>query len=273
MSRATLLEIVRDTAQALRDLSPDEAQTEARLLVAAAAGLPPREVFRFSRTELSAPQEASLRSLLSERLTGKPLQYILGEWEFMGLPFKTDARALIPRQDTETLCEACLALIRGRGYKSCLDLCCGSGCVGISLARLSGIRVALADVDGAALSLARENAAINNVSAAFMKSDLLENVRGRYDLVACNPPYLSDADMRSLQREVAFEPRGALYGGADGLDFYRALAQSAMEFINPGGALVMEVGFGQAEAVSRLFPKTERTRDLNGIERVVTAYR
>lgn len=273
MSRTTLLEAVRDTTLALRKLSPDEAQLEARRLVAAAADLPARDVYRFGQTELTGAQQASLRALLAERLTGKPLQYILGEWEFMGLPFKTDARALIPRQDTETLAEVCLALIRGRAYKSCLDLCCGSGCVGVSLAKLAGIRVALADVDEAALSLARENAARNGVCAAFIQSDLLAGVRERYDLIACNPPYLSDADMRSLQREVSFEPRRALYGGADGLGFYRALAASAMDSLNPGGALAMEVGFGQAEAVSRFFTKTERTRDLNGIERVVTAYR
>ncbi|HWQ58012.1 MAG TPA: peptide chain release factor N(5)-glutamine methyltransferase, partial [Clostridia bacterium] len=109
--------------------------------------------------------------------------------------------------------------------------------------------------------------------AQFVQSDLFANIRERYDLIACNPPYLSDADMQTLQRELAFEPRRALYGGADGLDFYRALAREAMAFLNPGGALALEVGFGQAETVAALFAKTELTRDLNGVERVVTAYR
>ncbi len=273
MNGTTLLEAMRDTALALKKLSPNEAQLEARHLVAAAAELPARDLYRLGETALTPAQRERLQVLLASRLTGRPLQYILGEWEFMGLSFKTDARALIPRQDTETLVETCLALIRGRGYKSCLDLCCGSGCIGISLARLSGVRVSLADISKAALSLARENASLNRVSPEFIQSDLLANVRTRYDLIACNPPYLSDADMRSLQKEVTFEPAGALHGGADGLDFYRALAANAMDYLNPGGALALEVGFGQAEAVSRLLLKTERTRDLNGIERVVTAFR
>ncbi|HWQ58512.1 MAG TPA: HemK/PrmC family methyltransferase, partial [Clostridia bacterium] len=194
MNRPTLGEALQKTAAILNFLPFGEARTEARLLVARAAGLPAGSVSLYGATELTPADEAVLEALVRERLTGKPLQYVLGEWEFMGLPFKTDARALIPRQDTETLCEVSLALIRGRGYRRCLDLCCGSGCVGISLAKLCGADATLADVDGEALSLARENADLNGVRAQFVQSDLFANIRERYDLIACNPPYLSDAD-------------------------------------------------------------------------------
>lgn len=132
--------------------------------------------------------EKMLEEMLARRLAGEPLQYILGEWELMGLPFRVDARALIPRQDTETLVEAALGLIKERGYRTVLDLCCGTGCIGISLAALSGAAVTLADISVDALALARENAEKNGVCARVMETDLFSNITGSFDLIACNPP-------------------------------------------------------------------------------------
>ena len=195
--------------------------------------------------------EKMLGEMLARRLAGEPLQYILGEWELMGLPFRVDARALIPRQDTETLVEAALGLIKERGYRTVLDLCCGTGCIGISLAALSGAAVTLADISADALALARENAEKNGVCARVTETNLFSNIKRSFDLIACNPPYLSDADMAALQREVRFEPALALYGGADGLDFYRRIRTEYAAHLNPGGALLLEVGFGQAAAVMR----------------------
>lgn len=273
MNRLTIGCAVTKTAETLREIAPDDARFEAGLIVARAAGIPHQTLAQNREKELTQGQGNALARLTAERLGGKPLQYVLGEWEFMGLPFQTDARALIPRQDTETLCEEALRLIEKKAYRTCLDLCCGTGCVGIALAKLAGVGVTLADCDAAALSLARENAKKNGVQAEFLLTDMFSNIRGRYDLVVCNPPYLTGEDMNSLQREVAFEPENALYGGEDGLDFYRVLARDAMEHIAPGGALLMEVGFGQARAVAAMFCATAIARDLNGIERVVTAYR
>ena len=214
--------------------------------------------------------EKMLGEMLARRLAGEPLQYILGEWELMGLPFRVDARALIPRQDTETLVEAALGLIKERGYRTVLDLCCGTGCIGINLAALSGAAVTLADISVDALALARENAEKNGVCARVMETDLFSNITGSFDLIACNPPYLSDADMAALQREVRFEPALALYGGEDGLDFYRRIRTEYAAHLNQRGALLLEVGFGQAAAVCALFGENAYVlRDLCGVERVV----
>ena len=219
---------------------------------------------------ISPAQVEKIKEWVSRRCTREPLQYILGEWELMGLPFRVDARALIPRQDTETLVEAALGLIKERGYRTVLDLCCGTGCIGISLAALSGAAVTLADISADALALARENAEKNGVCARVTETDLFSNIKRSFDLIACNPPYLSDADMAALQREVRFEPALALYGGADGLDFYRRIRTEYAAHLNPGGALLLEVGFGQAAAVCALFGENAYAlRDLCGVERVV----
>lgn len=272
MSRTTIRDAIKKTAETLEASGCGEARTEARILVARAARISEKTLVQNGETPMSAEQTTALDALLSERLTGKPLQYVLGRWEFMGLPFLTDARALIPRQDTETLCEEAIALIRAHGYRSCLDMCSGSGCVGISLAKLTGIDVTLADIDAASLALSRENAALNGVDAAFVQTDLFARIDGSYDLITCNPPYLSDDDMASLQRELVFEPRRALYGGGDGLEFYRRLSREAAAHINPGGALLMEAGIRQASEIAAYFKDTKVTRDLNGIERVVSVF-
>lgn len=144
------------------------------------------------------------------------------------------------------------------------------GCIGISLAALSGAAVTLADISADALALARENAEKNGVCARMTETNLFSNIKRSFDLIACNPPYLSDADMAALQREVRFEPALALYGGADGLDFYRRIRTEYAAHLNPGGALLLEVGFGQAAAVCALFGENAYAlRDLCGVERVV----
>lgn len=275
VNQLTIRQAIRNTAQTLEKAGladARDAQLEARLMTARAAGISHKLSTQNGEKLLCEEEAAALDALLTKRLAGHPLQYLLGEWEFMGLPFKTDKRALIPRQDTETLVESALALIRARGYRACLDLCCGTGCIGIALAALGHVEVTLADLDENALSLARENAALNHIDASFLQTDMFATVTERYDLIACNPPYLCAKDMDNLQREVTFEPARALFGGADGLDFYRVLARDAFSRINPGGALVMEVGIHQAKDVAALFAKTQITLDLNGVERVVTAF-
>ena len=217
----------------------------------------------------SSRDEAWLRQAVQRRLLGEPLQYILGEWEFMGLPFFVGPGALIPRQDTETLCEAALDWLKTRPGAFVLDLCCGTGCIGVSLSKLGGARVSFADISPGALALARRNARYNSVDGAFYESDLFANVPGVYDLIACNPPYLTAAEMASCQRELAFEPALALFGGEDGLDLYRRLAREWEAHVRPGGLLLMEIGCTQGAAVQKLFPGAKILKDLCGLDRVV----
>ncbi len=241
----------RELADLLAPAAGEEAEIEARFLLNASR------------------EDGWLWKAVARRLRGEPLQYILGEWEFMGLPFFVGPEALIPRQDTETLCEAALSWLKARPGASVLDLCCGSGCIGVSLAKLAGARVAFADVSPDALSLARRNAERNGVAGAFHESDLFASVPGVYDLIACNPPYLTAAELESCQKELTFEPALALYGGEDGLLFYRRLAADWEAHIWPGGLLLMEIGCTQGEAVKGLFPGARVLKDICGLDRVV----
>ena len=195
----------------------------------------------------------------------------------MGLKFAVDSRVLIPRQDTETLCEQALTFLRGYTGAEVLDLCTGSGAIAISVARLQpGLRVAATDMSSDALSVASENAHLNGVYVRFMQGDLFEPVAGeRFDAILCNPPYLTADDMVHLQTEVACEPRMALFGGEDGLMFYRRLAHEVYRHLKPGGYALFEVGDGQAAEGLRLMRENAMcaasgtVKDLPGVERVV----
>lgn len=269
------------------------AQAEARL---AASGCPDPQVdarwmaedtLGMTRTDLkfesdrAIPADAldRLTAMLNRRCAGEPVQYILGSADFMGLKFEVGPAVLIPRQDTETLVEAAMIDLQGRSDAAVLDLCAGSGCIGLSLASLApSARVTLADASCDALEIARRNAHALGVKAELRHGDLFHAVgRERFDLIASNPPYIPRSELADLQREVQFEPRLALDGGADGLDFYRRIAEEAADHLNAGASVYLEVGTGQAaDALDLLkagLPRAETgvIRDLNGIERVVYA--
>lgn len=258
-------EAYQKTGAAFKEAGIGEWALEARFLLESVLGTK----WPLSLEALSPDGERALADAVTRRLQGEPLQYILGEWAFMGLPFFVGPQALIPRQDTETLCEEAVRLVKERGYKSALDLCCGSGCIGVALQKLTGIKVAAADISPEALSLAKRNAQINGAAIAFLQGDLFAPVRERADLLVCNPPYLSAADMASLQKEVRFEPALALYGGEDGLDFYRRIAQSWEDYVNEGGCILLEIGALQDKQVLELFQGGRLIRDLNGLPRVI----
>lgn len=254
----------------LDPIAGEESLQQARLLVAAILGVEVSALPIHTGVVLEAEQIALLGSLLARREQGEPLQYLLGEWSFMGLPFLVDRRALIPRQDTELLCETALTYIRRRGYRDVLDLCTGSGCIGIALSLSSNACVTASDISPDALMLARENARLNGADVRFAESDLFAALPGRYDLIVCNPPYLSRSDIENLQSEVGYEPRIALFGGEDGLDFYRRIAMEYRAHLKEGGALLLEIGWNQAKAAASLFTAaTSVLDDLGGNPRVL----
>lgn len=256
--------------------NPD-AQVDARLLVCGLCDLAPGRLAGICGQEMPAALHVELERRLDRRLSGEPLQYIEGAAYFMGLKFAVDSRVLIPRQDTETLCEQALTFLRGYTGAEVLDLCTGSGAIAISVARLQpGLRVTATDMSSDALSVASENAHLNGVNVRFMQGDLFEPVAGeRFDAILCNPPYLTADDMVHLQTEVACEPRMALFGGEDGLMFYRRLAHEVYGHLKPGGYALFEVGEGQAAEVLRLMSENAMcaasgtVKDLPGVERVV----
>lgn len=220
-------------------------------------------------------EEEKMEKWLARREAGEPLQYVLGNTSFMGLTLKCDKRALIPRFDTETVCEAALVCIEGKRAPRVLDMCTGSGALGLAIAHFRpDAQVTLSDISEDALALARENADLLGVRADFRQGDLFETVAGeQFDLIVCNPPYIREEDAETLMREVAqFEPALALFGGPDGYDFYRRIAREMPRHLAAGGMAVLEVGMGQAEEVAALLAGSGDShlhKDLGGIARAV----
>lgn len=231
--------------------------------------------------DVTADISAEIKAKVGRRLSGEPLQYILGEWDFYGLPFKVGEGVLIPRQDTETIIDVSLKFLnsRERNKRVTLDLCAGSGCIGITLAKIADAEVTLVEKSVRAFEYLRGNIEMNKVSVNAVTGDVLDEntVNGEYDLIVSNPPYLTENDMRSLQREVEFEPSEALYGGADGLDFYRRILSVYPKKLKSGGMLAVEIGMGQENAVGELFRENGMEphfeRDMRGVYRVVWGVR
>ncbi len=248
---------------------------DAEYLLAAVLGLPRLQLPLEKQRELTDGEAAAYEALLRRRESREPLQYILGDQPFMGYSFRTDPRALIPRNDTEALCEE--ALRRAKPGQRALDLCTGSGAIGIALKkRMPALNVTLSDVSPAALALARENAAALSADVRLLQGDLFAAVTDeRFDLIVCNPPYIPDGLRNELQPEVMKEPALALFAGPDGLDFYRRIAREAPAHLTPRGRLCLEIGDGQADAVTALLDKDfgdiAVLSDLSGLPRVISA--
>lgn len=233
--------------------------------------------------EVSAEDEETVRGLTERRSTGYPLQYLLGEWEFYGYPFRLNENVLIPRPDTETLIENVLDICRRQGMKSpkIADLCSGSGCIAITLKKeLPLAEVHAVELSEGAIEVIRENAALNRADIRIVKGDVLkretaEMFRG-FDIIVSNPPYVTAEEMAQLQREVRYEPEMALYGGDDGLDFYRIMTKLWKGSLSENGLLLYEYGDGQQEDVKNIliendFDNITLTRDLAGIYRTASA--
>lgn len=252
-------------------------ESDAEWLVSLKTGVP-RSGLSSSDEMLVPSKVRELDRLSGERMRGKPLWYVLGGTNFYGYEIKTDGRALIPRPETELLTEKVVAALKD-GDKV-LDLCTGSGCIAVAVAKETekqgkAVRVFASDISADALSLARENADANGAAVTFCESDLLSGIAEKFDVIACNPPYIRHEDIAALQREIReYEPLSALDGGADGLDFYRRLRAEAPAHLCEGGTLFMECGAGQGGAVAKMFADafdTEVFRDYDGNDRIVVA--
>ena len=225
---------------------------------------------------LKVAQAKEIIRIADARLTGRPLWYIIGDTDFCGYKIKVDERVLIPRPETEEM--AMMAVATAENGNSILDLCTGSGALAIAIyKRLEEsnrkVKMTAVDISEDALEVAKENAAINEADILFIQSDLFKRIRGRFDIIVTNPPYIPTAEIDTLQREVKeYEPRLALDGGADGLDIYRRIAAEAPKYLNRGGTLIMEVGAGQASEIVKMFRGNSYSmiiQDFNGIDRYV----
>jgi len=219
------------------------------------------------------PSESKrISEIVEQRLNGRPLWYIIGDTEFCNCRIKVDERALIPRPETEMLADITIRSVEDND--KVLDMCTGSGCIAVAVAKACkgrGVSVTAADVSDAAIMLAKENANLNSVDVSFVVSDLFKNVHGRYNIIVCNPPYIKSTEIPYLQREVReHEPRVALDGGEDGLDFYRRLASEVKSYLTKDGMLIMECGEGQTTEILQIFPRRDYAivlKDLAGVER------
>lgn len=262
--------------QLLLSAGVPEAKIDAEYCLSEATGVP-RLLLRVTDALPTEDQLARYHALLARRQTREPLQYIFGTQPFMGFAFTVSPAALIPRFDTEILVQK--ALERLRPGSTVLDLCTGTGAIGIALKLLMpSLNVTLADISKEALSLAARNAESLGAQVEMVLGDLFSPLEGRmFDMIISNPPYIRTGELPCLQREVTFEPMLALDGGADGLSFYRRIAAQAPLHLSAGGWLFMEIGDGQREDVCHLlkdaFEDVSVYRDLNDLERAIAAKR
>lgn len=252
-----------------------DAKTDAWLLLSMVCKMERSFYYLHMEEEVPEEQLSEYEIALKKRAEHVPLQYIVGETEFMGLRFKVNSSVLIPRQDTETLVEEALKVVKP-GMKV-LDLCTGSGCIIISiLHNVPGVEGYAIDISKQALNVAKENAKLNDVSVMFERSDVFDHVTGTYDVIVSNPPYIPTMEILKLMPEVqTFEPMEALDGKEDGLYFYRKIIDKAKDYLNPQGQLLFEIGYDQGEAVSALmkeagFCDVQVVKDLAHHDRVVT---
>ena len=270
VTSGVLSKMLTETKQKFAAESIDE--SDAEWIYSIALGIKRSEL---SEDRVVRPSESKrIEELVSKRLTGRPLWYIIGDTDFYGCKIKVDERALIPRPETELLADYAVKSVENN-FKV-LDMCTGSGCLAVAIARAAAnkhISVTAADVSDAAIMLARENAELNGVDVQFIRSDLFANVHGRFNLIVCNPPYIKSDEIPKLQKEVReFEPKVALDGGADGLDFYKRLAKEVKPYLAKEGVLLLECGEGQTDAILKLFPRREFAivmKDLAGVDRFI----
>ena len=269
----TVKEVLNDTKKRLKEQGIDTFSLDSSLLVSEVTGLTKIQLVTHDRDEVTEEQLDRLENLVEERLKNKPMQYILGHCEFMGLDFKVTENTLIPRGDTENIVEEVIATIENSGYNT------GTGAIAISVAHYTKAKVTASDISKKALEVARENAQNLNADVNFIESDLFENINEKFDVIVSNPPYIESEVIPTLMEQVKdYEPMLALDGGKDGLDFYRNIINQAKNYINPNGCIVFEIGYNQGGQVKSLlenagFVNINVKQDLAGLDRLVIGFK
>lgn len=285
-------ELLKEGIAALEAAGVTEARADAERLFMDLLGESRAFLFLHGNDPAAPEEETRYREWIRRRAQGEPVQYITGLQEFMGLPFHVKPAVLIPRPETEQLVEYALELAASLpAHPAILDMCCGSGAIAVATAAaLPDAALTACDFSGEALQTAQENAVLNHVEdrIVFMRTDMFgsagpgtEGLSGRrFDMILCNPPYIPTAVIETLDIPVRdHEPRSALDGGADGLHFYRILAEQAWQYLRPGGILLMEIGYDQAEEVAGLLSAAGRydhiscRQDLAGRDRMIACRR
>lgn len=270
----TYQEAVKNGEKVLNLANISDAKVDAWMLFEMACKVDRNFYYLHMDEDITAEQQKEYEIALKKRAEHIPLQYITGEQEFMGLKFKVNSNVLIPRQDTEVLVEE--ALKRIQPGMRVLDMCTGSGCMAVSIAKnVPHIEMHAVDISKQALNVAKDNAKLNEVSVEFERSDLFDHVTGKYDVIVSNPPYIPTSEIPKLMPEVgSFEPVEALDGKEDGLYFYRKIIAECKDYLNPDGMIFFEIGYEQGADVSALlqeagFSQVAVVKDLAHLDRVV----
>ncbi len=273
---ATAKDAYASVKETLDKAGISEPDAKARVIVAEALGIGLCDIFVCK--DVDAAALSKIEEMAQRCAAGEPAQYVTGRAYFRHLTVYVSPDVLIPRQETELVVEEAINLIRTNGYKRALDMCTGSGCIAVSLQTETGIQTDACDLSEKALSVAKENAKANNADVSLFLSNMFGSVTEAYDIIVSNPPYVSDSEYETLETGVRlFEPRMALTAG-DGLEFYRILAKKAGQYLNIGGALVLEIGADQGKDVTKLleaggFNGVTCKKDYSGRDRIVTARR
>lgn len=278
MANNTVFAVYNEIKRRLEAAGIEDFGFEARVIMRHITGFDNKQIMLNYNTSLTPYQLRKLEEIINRRAARYPLQYILGEWSFYGLDFKVGDGVLIPRADSETAVDTALGLIKDKKNPAVLDLCAGSGAIGISIAanRADSVVTLIEKYDEAVKYLKANISRNSPDNAEGITGDVLkgDGADKKYDLIVSNPPYVKTGDLKGLQPEVLYEPQTALDGGGDGLFFYKAITENYKNSINRGGGICFEVGCGQAESVLTIlknasFTDTGTAKDLNGIERVV----
>ncbi|MBI5199329.1 MAG: peptide chain release factor N(5)-glutamine methyltransferase [Nitrospirae bacterium] len=286
----TVLDLLKWANEYLSSCNVPDPYIEAEYLLAHVLGCQRKDLLVYPERILAPDEMGRFKDYIERRVRREPSQYIIGEVEFRGRLFKVNRDVLIPRPETELLVEEAVKSVKAKDVSgngegvTIVDLCTGSGCIAISIAReLPYCRVYAVDISEGAISVARENAERHGVDdrVIFLSGDLFDAIEplgleSEIDLIISNPPYVSTKEMEGLQPEIKeYEPLQALYGGEDGLDFYRRIIHEAPFYLTHGGLLIMEIGYGQGERIKGLFEQEgvfeeiEVKKDFAGIERVI----
>ena len=280
--------LMKEELERLRQADIPEADSDIRLLAMDVADCTYSTLILRMAEEVTEEQAQRLHAYVTERITHKPCQYILGTQDFMGMEFATAPEVLIPRPETEILVEqACERLMvlgekkleqTGSSALRVLDMCCGSGCIGISVAKLvPDVSVDLADISDAAIALTKKNRDRLEADCSVIQTDLFAQIEGKYDMIVSNPPYIRTDEIPKLMAEVRdFEPHLALDGKADGLYFYDKIIREAREYLYEDGYILFEIGQDQLDAVRRLlvengYADIKGIKDYAGLDRIVIA--
>ena len=267
----TVYEFVKEASKRLREANIEAPEFEAKQIAEFVFG-------KIHTKEILDRQCLKAEQILLRRLSHEPLQYIFGEWEFYGLPFKVGNGVLIPRPDTEIVIDVAIGLLKDRLNPKIYDLCSGSGCIGITLAKKMKSNVTLIEKSEDAFEFLEQNINLNAVNVEAIMADVLENPNSKFnataDMIVCNPPYIKSEVIPSLSKEVSLEPVLALDGGIDGLDFYRFIAKCWKKVLKQNGYLLFEIGYDQREQVEEIlkqegFDEIKTVKDYGGNDRAV----